>query len=359
VRAKWLLLLLAIGLAGGRTRAQEVRIGVFGIFHPRHLTLSCNRDEALVVTAGGQTIFLQSGSSRESLQIFAQGNSLLLNLNGKEIRADAIHATDRNNAAASFMLRVPGKISRQYLGTLDVNVVDGELVPVVTIDLETAVASVVQAESLPGAKLEVLKAQAVVTRSYFVAGGGRHEGFDFCDLTHCQFLREPPPSESPAAVATAGTKGLIINFEEKPVAAMFTRSCSGATRTPADIGIPASVYPYFSVVCDFCYKNPVRWTRTVSPQDAELLKHHNEAARLAVDKRLGWSAVPSDTFVVRQRQGEIILEGVGQGHGIGLCQHGASAMAADGADFREIILHYFPNTTISQLSTQPQRIAGR
>lgn len=356
MRAKWLLLLVAICLVAGSLRAQEVRIGVLGIFHPAHLVLSCIDDEALIVTAAGQTTYLQPGSSRESMRIRSDGNSMVLSLNGKEIRVDAIHATDRNNGAARFVLSVPGKIRRQYLGTVDVKAGDGELVPVVTMDLEVAVASVVQAESLSGTSLEALKAQAVVTRSYFVAGVGRHADFDFCDLTHCQFLREPPAPRSPAAVAATATKDLIINFEHKPVAAMFTRSCSGATRTPSDLGIPTNGYPYFSVVCDLCYKNPVRWTRTVSPQDAELLKDHNEAARLAVDKRLGWSAVPSDTFVLHRAQGAIVLEGVGQGHGIGFCQRGASAMAQRGTDFREIILHYFPNTTVSHLALQHQSI---
>jgi hypothetical protein len=149
---------------------------------------------------------------------------------------------------------------------------------------------------------------------------------------------------------------LILNFKDRPVAAMFTRCCSGATHTPADIGIPTNGYPYFSVVCDFCYNNPARWTRTISPQDAALLKDHSETARLAVDRRLGWSAVPSNTFVVHHGKGESVLEGVGQGHGVGLCQRGASAMAERGADFREIILHYFPNTTISQLVPRPQHI---
>src|ERR1039458_7897639 len=39
---------------------------------------------------------------------------------------------------------------------------------------------------------EALKALAVAARSYFVAGKGRHRDFDFCDTTHCQFLREAP-----------------------------------------------------------------------------------------------------------------------------------------------------------------------
>jgi SpoIID/LytB domain protein len=72
-------------------------------------------------------------------------------------------------------------------------------------------------------------------------------------------------------------------------------------------------------------------------------KDHSEAARLAVGKRPGWSAATSNTFVVRQ------------GHGVGLCQRGASAMAQHSADFREIILHYFPDTTINQFAPRHQR----
>ncbi len=204
MRARTLLLLLLFLLLARSMRAQDVRIVVLGIFHPRHLTLSCTGGEALVVATADETIFLQPRSSRESLQIRTGGDTLLLSVNGREIHANEIQATSRNNGAARFGLGVPGKIRRQYLGTLDVKAIHGELVPAVTLDLETAVASVVQAESSPGAPLEVLKAQAVVTRSYFVAGGGRHTDFDFCDLTHCQFLREPPPPESPAAV-TAGS----------------------------------------------------------------------------------------------------------------------------------------------------------
>src|SRR6266571_2973368 len=63
------------------------------------------------------------------------------------------------------------------------------------MDRETATASVVAAENTPDTPLEALKAQAVAARSYFVAGRGRHHDFDFCDTTHCQFLREPPSAD--------------------------------------------------------------------------------------------------------------------------------------------------------------------
>jgi stage II sporulation protein D len=342
-----MLLLLTVFVGVSSASAQTVRIGVLGIFHPHRLTLAAPDENAIVVTAAGQTFFLQPQSPAGNLQIRASGDSLILGLAGKEIRAREIHAAGRNQNPADFVLTVPGKLERRYRGTLEVKIVDGTLVPIITMDLETAVASVVQAESLAGTPMEALKAQAVVTRSYFVGGGGRHAEFDFCDLTHCQFLRQAPRPGSPAALAAEATRGLLIVFADKPIAAMFTRSCGGHTLTPADIGISSGAYPYFSVDCDYCHKNPARWSRQVSLEDAAILSDHHEAGRLAVDRRLGWNAVPSNSFTAQKSGTGVILEGVGQGHGIGLCQRGARAMAEEGAGFRKIIAHYFPNTNLA------------
>jgi stage II sporulation protein D len=76
-----------------------------------------------------------------------------------------------------------------------------------------------------------------------------------------------------------------------------------------------------------------------------------EAGRLAVDRRLGWNTIPSNNFTARKEDGDMILEGTGQGHGIGLCQRGAKAMAEGGSTFREIISHYFPNTALRGVDT--------
>jgi stage II sporulation protein D len=217
------------------------------------------------------------------------------------------------------------------------------------MDLENAVASVVAAESTPGTPSEALKALAVAARSYFVAGKGRHRDFDFCDTTHCQFLREPLASNTAAAQAISATRGLVIAYQSQPVAAMYTRSCSGSTRTPAELGLPPAAYPYYSVDCQYCRQNPSRWESRLSAADAAALRGSNEFSRLRLGRSLGWSAVPSNNFVVRKEGEQTILRGVGQGHGIGLCQAGAKAMAEEGADFREILAHYYPNTAIITL----------
>ena len=36
----------------------------------------------------------------------------------------------------------------------------------------------------------------------------------------------------------------------------------------------------------------------------------------------------------------------GYGHGVGMSQTGANSMAADGADYRTILAHYYPGTEL-------------
>jgi stage II sporulation protein D len=248
-----------------------------------------------------------------------------------------------------FVLSVPGEITRHYRGRLAISNVSGELIPVVTMDLETAVASVVAAETLPGEPIEALKAQAVAARSYFVAGRRRHEDFDFCDTTHCQFLRSPPPLQSAAFKAAAATQGLVLTFESRAFAAMYTRSCSGRTNSPVEAGLPPGNYPYYSVECHYCRQHPVRWQSRISAQDANGLRPSNEPLRLEIDRKLGWNTVPSSDFTIKRYGGQVVLEGVGQGHGIGLCQAGARTMAEQGANFRQILVYYYPNTELASL----------
>jgi stage II sporulation protein D len=347
-RVCFMLLLLVFPLVV-QSHSRTVRIGVLSIFHPHELTIAADPTGELMIAAGGQRIFLQQGSNCSLLRVRSAGENLLLSCNTMELHGGELHASGRNQQSAGLVITLPGKIKRRYVGVLELKSIRGELFPIITMDLETAVASVVLAETTPGTPLEALKAQAIVSRSYFVSGGGRHSEFDFCDLTHCQFLREPPASDSPAANAAASTQGLVLTYEEKPVAAMFTRSCGGRTRTLEEIRVSQKGYPYFSVRCDFCYNNPVRWARKVSREDEELLKLRGENGRLVIGRRLGWNAVPSNNFTAQETGEEVTLSGVGQGHGLGLCQRGARGMAEGGFDFRAILDHYFPNTRLEAL----------
>ena len=333
----------------GAPTANAVHIGVLGLFHPRQLTVSAVADSALVLHADEERIVLERSSGMQTASVHVSENAVFLVTGTRVVRAAALAISGRKNEPVDFVLAVPNKISRHYRGTLEIKPEAGHLLAIVVMDRETAVASVVAAESTPGTPLEALKAQAVAARSYFVAGRGRHHDFDFCDTTHCQFLREPPPPDSAVAKAVAATRGLVLAYDSQPLAAMHTRSCSGHTRTPAELKLPSATYPYYSVECKYCRAHPARWTSRVSAQSASALRSSDESARLNLVRHLGWSAVPSNDFIVKRENGEIILEGTGQGHGIGLCQSGAKAMAEEGAGFQQILNHYYPNTTIVSL----------
>jgi stage II sporulation protein D len=244
------------------------------------------------------------------------------------------------------MLAVPGKLRRRFSGRLQITAEAGVLTAVIEMELEVAVASAVQAESPSGAALEALKAQAVATRSYFVAGSGGHKGFDFCDTTHCQFLREPPPADAPANTAALATRGLVLAYHDRPFPALYSASCGGHTHTLADVGLRVRDYPYYSVACEYCRAHPLRWNARLAPGDAMALSGGAEAERLRLARRLGWNTVRSNDYLVSSHQDHAVIAGVGAGHGIGLCQLGAAAMARSGADFRTILAHYYPNTSI-------------
>ncbi len=349
------LSLVALLLSLSATAAAfTVRVGVFGLFHPRELTVRPAPGATLEVQAGRET-FLLYGAQRARLRISA--GRVECRVGGRTVRAFSVRISPRDGGSPDLLLSVPGRIERRFRGSLEVNAAQRELTPVVSMDLEVAVASAVAAESPPGATLEALKAQAVVTRSYYVATRGRHAGFDFCDTTHCQFLRQPPPPHHPASLAAAATEGLVLAWRDAPLAALFSADCGGRTRTLAELGIPTDGYPYFPVECPSCRAGSPAWEAQLDLKDAApLLTGKNlERARLEVGRKLGWGVVPGSNYEARREGEKLVIHGRGKGHGVGLCQKGAAAMAAEGAGFREILARYFPNTTLVAADRQAQR----
>ncbi len=321
--------------------SDDVRIGVLGLFHPKQIGIS---------PMSGGTLECISGADRLPVRAL-----LLLELAGPGITiagraalAKAVHCGDGQGGYAEFVVSVPGRISRHYSGRLEIQPGTGELLIIVSMELETAVASVVAAEALPGSSLEALKAQAVAARSFLAAGKGRHRNFDFCDTTHCQFLRQPPPVESPAAQAALATRGMVLAYKDEAFAAMYSSSCGGQTHSLEELGIAVRDYPYFSVWCAYCRRHPEKWVSRISENDAAGLAP-TESARLKLARRLGWKTFPSNSYSSHREGSSVLLEGVGAGHGIGLCQRGAADMARNGASFPEILQHYYPNTTVKRL----------
>ena len=274
-----------------------VHIGVFGLFHPKELIVTPAADSVLEIEAGSQRIMLE-GSTPARLRWSNQGVRAMVR--GNEFVGEVVRVIPRRG---SLVLSVPGRIERRFEGVLSVTR-EGDLTATVEMSLEIAVASVVAAESRSGAMLEALKAQAVAARSYYAAGT-RHSGaFEFCDTTHCQFLRSRPEPGSAAADAAQATRGLILAFDGEILQALYSASCGGSTRPLRDAGLREQLYPYYAVRCSRCQGKP------------------------------------------------------SAGHRVGMCQEGASSLAAHGANFQEILNRYYPGTSLQpaqSITLRPSR----
>jgi len=325
-----------------KDQAKNVRIGVLGLFHPRQIVLSAMPGNPLECMSTDERLPVQ-----DHLELQLAQTSIKITAGARTLSVVSIACGDSQGGQAEFTVTVPGKISRRYFGKVEIKPQPRELIIVIEMDLEIAVASVVAAESPPHAPLEALKAQAVATRSFLLAGKGRHRNFDFCDTTHCQFLREPPAPEVAAFQATTATRGLVLAYRDKVFAAMYSSSCGGRTHSLEELGLPVRGYPYFGVVCDYCHRPPQKWVAEISEADAATLTG-TESSRLKLARKLGWKVLPSNSYSSHREGGDVVLEGVGVGHGIGLCQRGAADMARHGATFQQILEHYYPNAEVRQ-----------
>jgi peptidoglycan hydrolase-like amidase len=266
--------------------AATVHISVLGSFHPVQFELQPATGQTLMVESQGRTEFVQGERT--------------LPLTGPA------KVAGRNGAMAHFRLAVPGVTPREYIGRLEVRRSGSELLAIVEMDRETAVAAIVEAEGADGLPFEARKAQAVVTRSYLAGAHNRHQGFDFCDTEHCQLLKGLAHPTGAGSRAALETRGQVLVYKGNVIPAMYSANCGGHTKSLAQTkwegaAIPQPGYPYFSVACP--------------------------------------------------------LRGKPSGHGVGMCQLGAIAIAEHGYPARIILGHYFPGTTISTAtSTMPKAV---
>lgn len=126
------------------------------------------------------------------------------------------------------------------------------------VDMERYLESVISSEMNPDASVELLKAHAVISRSWLVAqignaGAGevscggmvdtpeervrwydhsQHSGFDVCADDHCQRYQGVTRILNRNAVEAVGqTRGEILTYEGKVCDARFSKCCGGAFET--------------------------------------------------------------------------------------------------------------------------------
>ncbi len=380
-------------------RDERVRIGVFGLFKPQvvHASIAAGERAVLDGALAGRSM-LAPGETVRVLLSRGQLNVSITDGFGR-VRLSFATAEVRiiPEGAATLQLSIPGKIKRELHGEVSVApLVEStrrSLKIIVAVDREAAVASVCAAESGNNRAPELLKAIAVVARTYMISQGARHDdnGFDFCDTTHCQLYRGEQDLSAEAALPTVAaavsqTAGEHLSFAGRAIESYYTAVCGGLSATPHMVwGGADGHYNYRRVVCRWCAASPyTNWKRSAAAASvlgalsslagwelspaAEIKTIRDEAGgfvravlirdggrkrevnsdefRRAIGRRLGWSTVLSPTFLIERRAGRFIFSGKGFGSQVGLCVAGAAAQAAAGRDYREILGFYYPEAEV-------------
>ncbi len=298
-----------------------------------------------------------------------------------------------------------------YRGYLVMTARPSGLAVVNRLNLEDYVRGVVGNEIGRGggpAKLEAQKAQAVAARTYAyikITERGQNR-FDLYDSDLDQVYTGAAGESQDVNRAVQETAGQLLYHEGRPAVAYYSSTCGGRTAHPTEVWNGAGPGHLKSVRDrgrggDYCsqaarYKWRVTWDadafmrafRTYYPRfhpydgkpfgklrdvkirkrgksgRATLLEITTSSGRYAVERdAIRWTlrrpeagnpALLSTYFDldVKKRDGEVrevIANGKGYGHGVGLCQMGAVEMSRQGKSYRDILTHYFPGIEIRKL----------
>jgi len=271
--------------------------------------------------------------------------------------------------------------NRTFRGSVQV-LKDGGLLSVINhIGLEDYVKGILYHEASHYWPMEVLKAQAIVCRTYAVyeMQENRSRNFDVTSDIYSQVYGGKTSERFRTNEAVDATRGQILTFGNKVFPAYFHATCAGHTEDASKLW-NINIAPLKGVECNYCKEAPhFNWhlvlergelrQRLVNAgykmgviKDIEILGKDGSGRIIdlkivtaiknvvipAKDFRniVGPNEVKSTNFTVNLIAEDVVFEGFGWGHGVGLCQWGAYFMATQGKTSQDILKYYYPQSNV-------------
>ena len=262
------------------------------------------------------------------------------------------------------------------------------------IGLDEYLLGVVSAEMPATFNQEALNAQAIVARTYTLYtishNSQKHNNADICDDSKCcqawisksDRLAKWDKSNrdenwNKIELAVKNTIGKVITYQGELIDAFFHANSGGITETPVNVW-GGTNYPYLQSVqtsgedAYSQFSSEVDLTKeeftekikqkhqnlTIDYNDSEAIKitEYDDSGRVKTIKigNLHLSGVElrtiiglkSTNFTVEIENDNIKFKVIGYGHGVGMSQTGADAMAKTGSNFEDIIKHFYTGIEI-------------
>ncbi len=268
-------------------------------------------------------------------------------------------------------------LGHRYRGSLRLSAIGDEVEVVNVLDLEAYLRGVVPSEMAASWPLEALKAQAVAARSYTLTSLDPGARYDLCATDECQVYRGVEAEHPRTDEAIAATAGVVVTYQGEAAKTYYHSDSGGAVASSQEVW--GTRIPYLVALQDVQSTTPHRaWTvrldaRLVSAslaaagvgvgtvtslrvvrvsesgRVAELEATGSGGSRVLSGVQLrtlarGWG-LKSMRFTV---QAGMNVKGDGWGHGVGMSQYGARALALSGYDYGRILGYYYPSTALTR-----------
>ncbi|HZJ82312.1 MAG TPA: stage II sporulation protein D, partial [Clostridia bacterium] len=270
----------------------------------------------------------------------------------------------------------------------------------ISLPMEEYLTGVVAAEMPASFEIEALKAQAVAARTLTErklrskggSGCTKHKGADVCsEFINCQaWIPEVQQKKNwgdkyqanseKIRRAVEETRGDVMTFGGKPIEVFFYSTSNGKTEDVAEV-FSASL-PYYEVVDSPGEENAPRYRDTKGLTYKEFVSifmakyPKSSVSASGLDKRIeivsrtdsgrvrevkvGDTKIKgtqfrtlyglnSADFRFRFQDGNVYIDTIGYGHGVGMSQIGANIMAQKNKDYRDILKHYYKGIEIETI----------
>ena len=255
------------------------------------------------------------------------------------------------------------------------------------VPVEDYLYGVVPKEMPPSWSAEALRAQSIAARTFALKNRKRHsaEGFDLCNTAHCQVYEGMSAEMQSTTAAVNSTRGEVLFYKGAIIDALFHTDSGGMTEFSEHVW--GSTVPYLRAVKELRTQTQP-WSRTVSMASfvqkieaggkslgtlkeirlspltvgkgstdrtpsgrvraAEFVGTKGRISLSGNDLRSMFS-LPSTLFDIRAGRTEVVFNGYGLGHGLGLSQWGAKALADSGKGYEDILFYYYSVVTLEKL----------
>ena len=352
--------------------------------------LLTTQDSLRVVPAAGEQLQVLDAAGR-SLGVFARGVSLQgtpAGIEGLGRPHQLLWIRPRLNGSSLWLQQ------RRYRGLLKLQSAQGRVQVINRVALPDYLASVVGAEMPHHWPAAALQVQAVASRTYALRQRQPSADYDLGATISSQVYRGVESETPSTREAVASTRHQVLTHQGRLIDAVFHSSSGGVTENSGEIW--RYQLPYLKSVRDFDQSSPVhRWRQPLHRRqlqrafaeiggvDAILPLQRTSSGRLRQvlvrgpegELQLSGSALRRRLklrssfvrFESPEQAGnpltalqdwlglrpQLMAIGRGWGHGVGLSQWGALAMSQRGSSYRDILSHYYKDTTVRALRPAP------